>query len=274
MIPKKNSPESLGDLRNISCTMLASKIYESYVLDWIKGEVTLRTNQYGGVRGVSTDHVLVQMWQEILYNLEDYRAATVVTSVDYVKAFNRISYQHCLAALAKNGASTDTLRLIATFLTNRTMMFKLGQRMSVPRQVSGGCPQGSILGVFNATIDDLEQDCPDLGYDGTGSRTAVTDASNSSSSSEDNGDPDSSGSVDPAADGPLEMVRSVWAARLQSTPKRQGQTLLLSPRASPVLGLHALSRKDFKKKKIRRLKITEESRLEILPEPNHQTEAK
>ena len=95
IIPKKSNPEDLGDLRNISCTLLASKIYESYVLDWLKEEVKMRTNQYGGIRGMGTDHVLVQLWQGILQNLEDYRAGAVVTSVDYSKAFNRMSYQHC-----------------------------------------------------------------------------------------------------------------------------------------------------------------------------------
>ena len=50
IIPKKTSPDSLADLRNISCTLLASKVYESYVLDWLKLEVALRSNQYGGQR--------------------------------------------------------------------------------------------------------------------------------------------------------------------------------------------------------------------------------
>ena len=85
--------------------------------------------------------------------LEDYRAATVITSVDYSKAFNRMSYQHCLSSLAKNGASTELLRLVATFLTNRTMTVKVGSVLSSPLPATGGCPQGSILGVFlfNAT---------------------------------------------------------------------------------------------------------------------------
>ena len=140
MFVKKNSPESLNDLRNISCTMLASKIYESYVLDWVKSEVTLRSNQYGGVQGVGTDHILVEMWQGVLQDLEDYGAATVITSVDYSKAFNRMSYQYCLQALARNGASTNLLKLIATFLTDSTMTVKVGQTMSTPLPVSGGCP--------------------------------------------------------------------------------------------------------------------------------------
>ena len=111
IIPKKTNPASLNDLRNISCTMLASKMYESYVLDWLKAEVTLKKNQYGGRRGMGTDHVLVQLWQEILENLDDYRAGTVVTSIDYSKAFNRMSYQACLSALATKGASREVLKL-------------------------------------------------------------------------------------------------------------------------------------------------------------------
>ena len=57
-----------------------SSIFESYVLHWVKEEVTLRRNQYGGVRGVGTDLVLIEMWQGILENLEDYQAGTLVAS--------------------------------------------------------------------------------------------------------------------------------------------------------------------------------------------------
>ena len=75
-----------------------------------------------------------------------------------------MSFQHCLLSLARNGASNGTLRLVAAFLTGREMVVKVGQLMSDPRQVNGGCPQGSILEVFlfNATIDDLEKGCADL----------------------------------------------------------------------------------------------------------------
>lgn len=151
-------------MRNISCTLLASKIYESYVLNWMKLEVALRSNQYGGVKGLGMDHLLINFWQQILENAEDYRNGTVITSIDYSKAFNRMAYQECLAALASNKASTPIIELIATFLSDRVMMVKVGQVLSEPKNVNGGCPQGSILGVFlfNTTIDDLEEGCAEV----------------------------------------------------------------------------------------------------------------
>ena len=60
-IPKKTIPDSADDLRNISCTQLFSKVYESFVLEWLGRQITLRTNQYGGVKGSGTEHYLVQL---------------------------------------------------------------------------------------------------------------------------------------------------------------------------------------------------------------------
>lgn len=92
IMPKKSSTESLADLRNISCPLLVSKIYESYVLDWMRLEVGLRSNQYGGVKGLGMDHLLVNLWQHVLENAEDYRSGTIITSIDYSKAFNCMGY--------------------------------------------------------------------------------------------------------------------------------------------------------------------------------------
>ena len=158
--------------------MLASKMYESYVLEWASTEVKLKSNQYGGVKGCSTAHMVIEIWQSICESLEDYRAAAVLTSIDYAKAFNRLSFQECLKAFAAKGASSSVIRLIATFLSNRTMSVRVGSSWSEPKPVTGGCPQGAILGVllFNLTTDGLEddfleqerRDIPDDDYDPLG----------------------------------------------------------------------------------------------------------
>ena len=157
-IPKKTAPESLSDLRNISCTLLFSKIFEKHVLKLSMEEISLKRNQFGGMKGCSTTHMVIEVIQEMCENAEDYRSATVLTAVDFAKAFNRVSYQHCLEAFRKKGASTTVIRLLASFLMNRTMTVRVGQEWSEPLPVDGGCPQGSILGVwlFNVTTDDLE----------------------------------------------------------------------------------------------------------------------
>ena len=150
----------MGDLRNISCTMLPSKIYESFVLNWLSTEVHCKNNQYGGIKGCGVAHLLVDMWDDVLHNLEDARAATMLTAIDYAKAFNRLSFQHCLEAFARKGASTEMIRILATFLSNRTMSVRVNSTWSDPLPVYGGVPQGSILGVllFNISTDDLEDE--------------------------------------------------------------------------------------------------------------------
>ena len=270
VIPKTASPTALGDLRNISCTLLASKIYESYVLDWLKSEVRLRTNQYGGVRGLGTDHVLVQMWQRMLEDLDDYRAATVVTSIDYSKAFNRMSFQKCLLALAKKGACNQVLQLVATFLTNRRMVVKVGQTHSDPKEVWGGCPQGSILGVFlfNATIDDLEEGCDDLNKYEPLKLIADTEPSDNSPA------PEQIDNVEASSDEDfLEAPQENAVGRpVSSTPIRRRS---FDPGQSPILSYADRSKRKRKLKRLsKRLNISSECRLEVPPEPNAKTEAK
>ena len=160
IIPKKSTPKDFADLRNISCTLFISKVYEQFVLKCLQEETSMKHNQYGGIKGCSTTHLIIEVLQEICKNAEDYRSATVICAIDYSKAFNRMSFQHCLEALRKKNASSPILRLIATFLSNRTMTVKVGQCWSEPLPVSGGCPQGSILGVslFNNTTEFLEDD--------------------------------------------------------------------------------------------------------------------
>ena len=124
----------------------------------MKEEICLKRNQFGGVKGSSVDHLLCNIWHEIGSNLEDSRAATVITAIDYAKAFNRLCYKSCLSSLARKGASSQVIRLVATFLTNRTMSVRVEKDWSEPLPVTGGVPQGSLIGVFlfNMATDDLE----------------------------------------------------------------------------------------------------------------------
>ena len=180
VIPKNNSPSCLSELRNLSCTPLYSKVLESFVLDKLKSEVTLSKKQYGGVKGTSTDHFLVDTWNDILTSIETPETAVNLISVDFAKAFNRMHHERCLESLIDLGADIETVDWVASFLHGRHMSVKIGTSFSVPRTVPGGSPQGSILGnfLFCATTDKFT--------DVTGEEEERNISDNSSSSEDDN----------------------------------------------------------------------------------------
>ena len=155
VIPKNTAPSSLAEVRNLSCTPLYSKVLESFVLQRLKDEVKLSDRQYGGIKGSSTDHFLLDTWNNILTTIEKPNTAANLISVDFSKAFNRMHHYRCLEALERLGAENITIKWVSSFLYRRTMAVKIGDVLSRPRTVPGGSPQGSILGnfLFCATTD-------------------------------------------------------------------------------------------------------------------------
>ena len=148
VIPKKSSPESLAECRNLSCTPLFSKALETIVLKRLKEETRFRASQYGGQKGCGADNFLVQTWQEIVYGLEGDQACTNLISLDFEKAFNRMAHRHCLVALREHGASNFSIRMARAFLLERHMQVRIGDTLSPPENINGGSPQGSILGNY------------------------------------------------------------------------------------------------------------------------------
>ena len=179
VIPKNSAPNGLGELRNLSCTPLVSKVLESFVLERLKNEVKLSRSQYGGVSGCSTSHFLIDTWNSILSGLEKGESAINLISVDFAKAFNRMDHVHCLEALTDLGASETSIDNVATFLYGRTMSVKIGNEFSNPKPVPGGSPQGSILGnfLFCATTDafsKLRAEVPEIDTSGSSSEDTVS----------------------------------------------------------------------------------------------------
>ena len=137
-IPKIPTPGGFNDIRPISMTPLWSKLLESYIAGYtlIETSQNWKTNQHGGRKGSSTDHVLIQMWDTILSELDsasDKSKAAVLCGIDFSKSFSRCSYQLILDSYIDLGASQWVLDMHAAFLVGRSMQVKVGNVLSTPR---------------------------------------------------------------------------------------------------------------------------------------------
>ena len=159
------------------------------MLEKLKAEATLSHKQYGGIRGSSTEHFLIDTWNNILGTLEEKDNIANLVSVDFQKAFNRMHHYRCLEALSDLGASPLALDWVAAFLHRRQMSVKIGIEMSDPRTVPGGSPQGSISGnfLFCSTTNQFADINPQINVESDSSSTTSSgsyDSFKSASSTE------------------------------------------------------------------------------------------
>ena len=106
-------PEGLHECRNISCTAAFSKILEGQVLEKLKVELTPNGSQYGGAKKCGAEHMLLDLWEDILQAMEGGGTAGVLLGVDYKKAFNRMEHGVCLDQLWTLGSSPGSLALVS-----------------------------------------------------------------------------------------------------------------------------------------------------------------
>ena len=149
-IPKISPPESENDLRNIAKTSFFSKVFESYLSDLLLPFVKpfLDPMQFG-LKGGSINHYLIKLLQFIHTNL-DLRDphAVVLALVDLSKAFNRISHLLVIEDLHDMHVPAWLLRILTSYLTERSMILTYDGSQSSPRNLPGSSPQGAFLGIF------------------------------------------------------------------------------------------------------------------------------
>ena len=105
--------------------------------------------QFGGKKGVSTTHYLVEFFNFILYNLDlKDRHAVLATMVHFSKAFNKIDHNIIVTKLADLNVPKWLLKIIIGFLSDRKIQVKYKGATSRLKNMPGGGPQGTILGMF------------------------------------------------------------------------------------------------------------------------------
>ena len=147
-LKKIPSPQTEDDLRGIGLTAWVSKQLERLVLNWIWPYVQpyLDPDQMGGRPGCSIEHYIVKMVHFILSSMDgDRDAAVIAMPIDYSKAFNRMLHSQILIDLEAVKVPPCAIKLIKSYLSQRSMCVKFNGATSSFQDCPGGGPQGGLL---------------------------------------------------------------------------------------------------------------------------------
>ena len=126
-IPKILPPNDFNDLRNLSCTMFLSKKREKIMLDHllIHTKKYLDPIHYGGLKGSSTSHYLINLLNFALKNLESPNITTIMMClIDWTKVFNRMNHNITLQRLIEYQVPEWLLKMLASYLEGRSMQVR------------------------------------------------------------------------------------------------------------------------------------------------------
>ena len=150
-LQKIPDPQSEDDVRIISLTSFFSKVMEKFVVEWLMlyvGE-KIDCKQFGGLKGNSISHYMIELINFVLYN-QDYNLpiAVLACAIDFSKAFNRQNHNILLTKLSDMGVPGWLLQLVKAFLENRVMVVRYKNETTETKQLPGGGPQGTLLGLL------------------------------------------------------------------------------------------------------------------------------
>ena len=159
-IGKVQQPETEDDLRPIALTNFFSKVAEHFVVEWLLHYIgdKIDIKQFGGSKGNSITHYIIELINFILSHQEDTAPTAILACmVDFSKAFNRQDHTILITKLSDMNVPGWLLRIVISFLTNRKMVVRYKGAMSGLKELPGGGPQGTLLGLllFLVLINDV-----------------------------------------------------------------------------------------------------------------------
>ena len=150
-LPKNEELKDEGDTRIISITNHMSKLLEKFMFEWLMEFIGKHfdSDQFGAIKGSSITHYLIELVNFILFNqdLKDPKA-TLGMLVDLSKAFNRVDHKDVIVELFEMGTPGWLIKLVASFLSNRNLNIRVDGKMSTTKEMPGGGPQGTLLGLL------------------------------------------------------------------------------------------------------------------------------
>lgn len=159
-IHKRGSLSCIDNYRPINNTSPISKVFESIVRDAIHDHLStnnlLSPAQHGFQRKRSCSSCQLDFFNHIFMHKSDGFLLAVVY-FDFSKAFDKVSHNMLLAKLSAYGIERNLLSWISSFLSNRSQVVKIQGVSSIPKPITSGVIQGSVLGplLFTVFVNDI-----------------------------------------------------------------------------------------------------------------------
>lgn len=145
MIPKPMKNHLIPENhRPISLLNTMSKIFERIILTKLSSYTKIRHEQHAFRAGHSTTTRLITLVDDLTKKQCD-KEKTVAVFLDVAKAFDRVWHQGLIYKLLLENIPHPLVKLIDSFLTDRSFTIKINDHLSMPRKIEAGVPQGSCL---------------------------------------------------------------------------------------------------------------------------------
>ena len=150
----------VANFRPISLSSCLSKLFESCVKLRFEKKISrvreenLRQSAYKKKRG--TQENVLKLTEDVV-NAFNRRECVLGTFLDVSGAFDKVWKEGLIIKIARWGIGHNLTRLIANFLSSRSLVVRVGNMASDLVSLLAGTPQGSVLSptLFNAYMDDL-----------------------------------------------------------------------------------------------------------------------
>ena len=153
-VPKVFPPEKVSQMRNISGLLTFDKIMEKLISDIMISDMKKKNDpsQYGNEKGTSINHYLIKLIHRILTALDKNTKretfAVVANMIDWNSAFPRQCPKLGIQSFLENGVRPSLIPLLTNYFQDRHMSVKWKGKVTEPRRINGGGPQGATIGIL------------------------------------------------------------------------------------------------------------------------------
>ena len=146
---KKGNKHMTSNYRPVSLTAVCCKILERLIrqdiMQHLEYNKLLSDHQHGFRSGRSCSTQLLEI-MEIWSNLLEKGNAWDCVYLDFAKAFDKVPHHRLKMKIKAMGINGVLHKWLSDFLDNRNQTVVIKETKAIPRQVTSGIPQGSVLG--------------------------------------------------------------------------------------------------------------------------------